>query len=122
MANNSRANHVRQKFIFLAVPHEHNRTRTSTAVDFGDHIPLILAGRIHFVLQHPGGPQQPNHVRSAPVPKARHDFGWPLSQVAGSAGDLPFLLQRASGELQPSFRYLFCCRVLPQIPARSQLL
>ncbi len=56
------------------------------------------AGISQFILQDAGGPEQANHVGFALGAEAGDDIGGPLAQIAGSAGNFPFLLQRAGGE------------------------
>ena len=58
---------------------------------------LFRAPDLHFVLQDAGGPEQANHFGFALEAEACDDFRGALTQVAGSAGDFPFLLQSAGG-------------------------
>ncbi len=96
VADDSGADHVGEEFVFFAVPDEDDRAGAAAAVDFGDLLAL-QSPDLHFVLQDAGGPEQANHFGFALEAEAGDDFRGALTQVAGSAGDFPFLLQSAGG-------------------------
>ena len=81
MSNDPRANHVRQKFEFPAVPNEHDRTRTAAPINLRNTV-RFQRGNFHFILQDAGGPQQPNHVRAAFRSKSRQNIRGTLAQIA----------------------------------------
>src|ERR1700682_5010849 len=56
MAYETWANHVGNEFVFVAIPGEQNRTRTSAAVQLSERMKFIRR-QIYFVLRNSCGPQ-----------------------------------------------------------------
>ena len=75
VADDAGADHVREEFVFFAVPDEDDRAGTSAAVDFGDLF-VLVRGDLHFVLQDAGGPEQANHFGFALEAEAGDDCPW----------------------------------------------
>ena len=81
MSDDPRANHVREKFEFPAVPNEYDRTRAAAPVNLGNTV-RFQRGNFHLILQDAGGPQQPNYVRAAFRSKPCQNIRGTLAQIA----------------------------------------
>ena len=61
VSHDTRAKHVVDQLVMLAVPHKQSRTRTAAPIDL-QVLLLLIGGYFDFVLQDTRGPQHANHV------------------------------------------------------------
>ena len=92
--HDSRPDHVRNEFVFFAIPRKQNRARTPATIQFANLLRFIRR-QIDFVLRHTGGPQQSHRVRHffRAQPHQQHPRVPP--QVSRRSRHLEFLVKRA---------------------------
>src|ERR1700719_1848407 len=94
MADDAGANHVGDEFVFAAIPGEEDRARASAAVELSERM-KFFRGQIYFVLGNAGGPKQTHDFDIFFGAESGEDGCGILAKVTGSAGDFPFLIERA---------------------------
>src|SRR5205823_7543962 len=91
VADDCRPDHIGNKFKFLSVPNEQNRTRAAAAIDLCN---ALQSARRHFnfVLYHAGGPEHPHYISLGSIPQAGQHLRRALRKISGAGNSFPFLL------------------------------
>ncbi len=96
VSDDTRAEHVADELIFVAIPGKERGTGTAAPIEFLNVL-YFVGGDFDFILQDSGGPEQADYVSLFGLAEANGEVRRVLAEVAGGSVDFEFLAQ-SSGE------------------------